>query len=66
MSFLIVRWYLSAHHRDNPGDGCPNAALLYEIGRSADATRQACTDGRWLSSTASPPAWHPAIRRRRV
>src|SRR5436309_15493628 len=20
----IVRWYLSAHHRDNPGDGCPN------------------------------------------
>ena len=29
----IVRWYLSAHHRDNPGDGC------------ADATRQAYTDG---------------------
>ena len=41
----IVRWYLSAHHRDNPGDGCPNAALLDEIGRCADATRQAYTDG---------------------
>jgi AcrR family transcriptional regulator len=41
----IVRWYLSAHHRDNPSDGCPNAALLDEIGRCADATRQAYTDG---------------------
>jgi hypothetical protein len=41
----IVRWYLSAHHRDNPGDGCPNAALLDEIGRCADPTRQAYTDG---------------------
>jgi len=41
----IVRWYLSAQHRDNPGDGCPNAALLDEIGRCGDATRQAYTDG---------------------
>ena len=41
----VVRWYLSAHHRDNPGDGCPNAALLDEIARSADAIRQAYTDG---------------------
>jgi AcrR family transcriptional regulator len=41
----IIRWYLSAHHRDNPGDGCPNAALLDEIGRSADAIRQAYSDG---------------------
>ncbi|MGZ2461715.1 TetR/AcrR family transcriptional regulator [Rhizobium anhuiense] len=41
----IVRWYLSSHHRDDPGDGCPNAALLDEIGRSADAIRQAYTDG---------------------
>ena len=41
----IVRWYLSAEHRDNPGDGCPNAALLDEIARSADETRQAYTDG---------------------
>ena len=40
-----MRWYLSAQHRDNPVDGCPNAALLDEIGRCADATRQAYTDG---------------------
>ena len=35
----------SAGHRDNPGDGCPSAALLDEIGRCADATRRAYTDG---------------------
>ena len=32
-------------HRDNPEDGCPSAALLDEIGRCADATKQAYTDG---------------------
>ncbi|MFF4909138.1 TetR/AcrR family transcriptional regulator [Streptomyces sp. NPDC001260] len=41
----IVRWYLSPQHRDSPDDGCPSAALLDEIGRSADATKQAYTDG---------------------
>jgi TetR/AcrR family transcriptional repressor of nem operon len=41
----IVRWYFSAGQRDNIEDGCPNAALLGEIGRCADATRQAYTDG---------------------
>ncbi|WP_433468953.1 TetR family transcriptional regulator [Spirillospora sp. CA-128828] len=41
----IVRLYLSVQHRDSPGEGCPNAALLDEIGRCADATRQAYTDG---------------------
>ena len=41
----IVRWYLSAQQRDDIVDGCPNAALLDEVGRSADATRQAYTDG---------------------
>jgi TetR/AcrR family transcriptional regulator, transcriptional repressor for nem operon len=40
-----VRDYLSVQHRDNPGDGCPSAALLEEIGRCTDATRQAYTDG---------------------
>ena len=40
----LVRWYLSAHHRDDLADGCPNAALLDEIGRSADPIRQAYTD----------------------
>jgi AcrR family transcriptional regulator len=41
----IVRGYLSPQHRDSPGEGCPNAALLDEIGRCADATKQAYTDG---------------------
>jgi TetR/AcrR family transcriptional regulator, transcriptional repressor for nem operon len=40
-----VRDYLSIQHRDNPDDGCPSAALLDEIGRCGDATRQAYTDG---------------------
>ncbi|MGP3963477.1 TetR/AcrR family transcriptional regulator [Nonomuraea sp. 3N208] len=41
----IVRAYLSVEHRDNPGDGCPSAALLDEIGRCTDTTKQAYTDG---------------------
>ncbi|MET7726780.1 TetR/AcrR family transcriptional regulator [Streptomyces mirabilis] len=41
----IVRWYLSAWHRDSPDDGCPSAALLDEIGRCTDLTKQAYTDG---------------------
>lgn len=41
----IVRGYLSPWHRENLGDGCPNAALLDEIGRSTETTRQAYTDG---------------------
>ncbi|MFI0451273.1 TetR/AcrR family transcriptional regulator [Actinomadura sp. 6N118] len=41
----IVRWYLSTQHRDNPDDGCPSAALLDEIARCADPTKQAYTDG---------------------
>jgi TetR/AcrR family transcriptional repressor of nem operon len=41
----IVRWYLSPQQRDDTADGCPNAALLDEIGRADDATRQAYTEG---------------------
>jgi TetR/AcrR family transcriptional regulator, transcriptional repressor for nem operon len=40
-----VREYLSVQHRDNPDDGCPSAALLDEIGRCTQATKQAYTDG---------------------
>ena len=40
-----VRDYLSVQHRDNPDDGCPSAALLDEIGRCTDPTKQAYTDG---------------------
>ncbi len=41
----FVRDYLSPQHRDNPGTGCPSAALLDEIGRCATATKHAYTDG---------------------
>jgi TetR/AcrR family transcriptional regulator, transcriptional repressor for nem operon len=40
----IVRAYLSPEHRDNPEEGCPSAALLDEITRCADPTKQAYTD----------------------
>lgn len=41
----VIRWYLSPEHRDERAEGCPNAALLDEIGRCSEATRQAYTDG---------------------
>ncbi|WP_371573039.1 TetR/AcrR family transcriptional regulator [Streptomyces sp. NBC_01314] len=41
----LVRDYLSAEHRDHPDLGCPSAALLDEIGRCGDDTKQAYTDG---------------------
>ncbi|UUU36720.1 TetR/AcrR family transcriptional regulator [Streptomyces sp. CA-210063] len=41
----FVRAYLSPEHRDRPGTGCPSAALLDEIGRCADGTKQAYTEG---------------------
>src|SRR5215213_8588007 len=33
----FVRDYLAPQHRDDPSTGCPNAALLDEIGRCGDA-----------------------------
>jgi TetR/AcrR family transcriptional regulator, transcriptional repressor for nem operon len=41
----LVRDYLSIEHRDAPEHGCPSAALLDEIGRCSDATKDAYTDG---------------------
>jgi AcrR family transcriptional regulator len=46
----LVRDYLSVTHRDDPADGCPNAALLEEIGRCAEATRAAYADGVLLTA----------------
>lgn len=40
----VVRAYLSPEHRDNPEEGCPSAALLDEITRCTDPTKQAYTD----------------------
>jgi TetR/AcrR family transcriptional repressor of nem operon len=39
----MVRTYLSPEHRDNPEGGCPSAALLDEIGRCTDPTKEAYT-----------------------
>lgn len=44
--------YLSPAHRDNSSDGCPSAALLPEIGRQTDATRDAYTTGTKALLTA--------------
>lgn len=41
----IVRSYLSTQHRDSPEEGCPSAALLDEIRRCTDTTKQAYTEG---------------------
>jgi len=41
----FLREYLSPQHRDNPGDGCPAAALLDEIGRCPAETKDAYTEG---------------------
>ena len=40
----FIRSYLSPEHRDQAADGCPSAALLDEIGRRPDATRQVFTN----------------------
>src|SRR5438874_3120469 len=42
---LLVREYLSVAHRDDIEHGCPSAALLDELGRGSDATKDAYTDG---------------------
>jgi TetR/AcrR family transcriptional regulator, transcriptional repressor for nem operon len=41
----FVREYLSPAHRDDRAGGCPSAALLDEIGRCDETTKQAYTDG---------------------
>jgi len=41
----FVRDYLSPAHRDDPGGGCPSAALLDEIGRCDVAVKEAYTEG---------------------
>lgn len=42
---IFVGAYLSPAHRDDVAGGCPNAALLDEIGRRDDAIRDAYTEG---------------------
>ncbi|MEV5493282.1 TetR/AcrR family transcriptional regulator [Streptomyces bobili] len=40
-----VRHYLSPEHRDHRDQGCPSAALLDEIGRLTDTTKEVYGDG---------------------
>src|SRR5436189_1586728 len=40
----FIRSYLSPQHRDECAEGCPSAALLDEVARRPDATRQVFTD----------------------
>src|SRR2546423_14793232 len=40
----FIRSYLSPEHREHCADGCPSAALLDEIGRRPERTRQGFTD----------------------
>jgi TetR/AcrR family transcriptional regulator, transcriptional repressor for nem operon len=40
----MIREYLAPRHRDNPGGGCPTAALVAEIARHPKETRDAFTD----------------------
>ena len=40
----IIGAYLSEQHRDQPGSGCPSAALLPEISRQEPATRHVYTE----------------------
>ena len=41
----FVSEYLTPEHRDNPSVGCPSAALLDEIARCTDETKQVYTEG---------------------
>lgn len=41
----LVRFYLSADHRDHPEAGCPIAALVSEAGRRDDSLRKAFERG---------------------
>jgi AcrR family transcriptional regulator len=50
----IVRGYLSIEHRDDREGGCPSAALLDEIARSADPVKRAYTAGQRSSMTCRP------------
>jgi len=41
---VAIEAYLSAEHRDNPGQGCASAALLPELARQPPETRAVYTD----------------------
>jgi TetR/AcrR family transcriptional regulator, transcriptional repressor for nem operon len=42
---IVLAFYLSAAHRDNPSDGCPMPALSGDIARAAGPARACFTEG---------------------
>ncbi|MBZ9763386.1 TetR/AcrR family transcriptional regulator [Mesorhizobium sp. CA8] len=61
---MAIDAYLSAVHRDNPGQGCASAALLPEIAREPTETRQLYTEClltqvRQVSAELSPQVRDP-------
>jgi AcrR family transcriptional regulator len=55
---MAIDTYLSAAHRDSPGQGCASAALLPEIAREPPETRQLYTE-RWLTQVRQVSAELP-------
>ena len=43
--YTFLEGYLSTRHRDNPGHGCPTAALVSETRLQSPLARSAMTDG---------------------
>lgn len=65
----LIRAYLSADHRDDPGHGCPMAALGSDVVRQPTAVRHAFTAGfraRVDSLLKLLPGRSPVARRRRA
>lgn len=51
----VIRNYFTPRHRDNPGTGCPSAALASEVARQPDQVREAFASGveRFIDLMAS-------------
>lgn len=64
----VIRSYLNRAHREDPACGCPSAALLPEVARQPESTRQTYRDGlrNFVSALATsfPDAGTPAADRR--
>ena len=61
----LIRDYLSLRHRDNPGGGCPTAAMVAEIARHPRKTRDAFTVkvAEFIALIAAQIEGSPAARR---
>lgn len=65
----VVSDYLSRKHRDNPGTGCPTAAMVADVARQPAATREAFTtrvEAIIARLMAQLPMRSEAARRRRA